>query len=229
MSVRPDNSNHDARSDHPLWSLWLKFELAIQHICVLGICGVLLGAFWIQFGAGEYPCPLCLLQRMAMIMCAIGSIFIITHGHHTRIQGFSVIGLGYGMSVLSAVLGLVISSRQVLLHIEPGDPGYGSAVLGLHLYTWALIVFLFVLIVSGLMLVFGRDPELHYPCGHEDRQPADGPPAGSRLPWYSMCTFWIFGAIILVNAVSAFAEAGFNPFLPDNPTSYLLFEQASSP
>ena len=226
MSARTDNSNPDARCEHPLWSLWLKFELVIQHICVLGICGVLLGAFWIQFGAGEYPCPLCLLQRMAMIMCAIGSIFIITHGHYARIQGFSVIGLGYGMSVLSAVLGLVISSRQVLLHIEPGDPGYGSAVLGLHLYTWALIVFLFVLVVSGLMLVFGRDPELHYPDCQPDRQSADGPPVGSRLPWYSMCTFWIFGAIILVNAISAFAEAGFNLYLPDNPTSYLLFESS---
>ena len=37
-------------------------------------------------------------------------------------------------------------------------------------------------------------------------------------------TFWIFGVIIFANVLSAFAEAGFNAFLPDNPTSYKLFE-----
>ena len=221
MSDRSDSIIPAGSIDRPLWRIWLRFELAIQHVCVLGICAVLLGAFWVQFGAGEYPCPLCLLQRMAMIMTAIGSIFIITHGHSARIQGFSVIGLGYGMSVLSAVLGLVISSRQVLLHIEPGDSGYGSAVFGLHLYTWALIVFLFVLVVSGIMLIFGRDPQAH---GQLESKSTGALSVGSRLPWYSWCTFWIFGAIILVNACSAFAEAGFSLFLPDNPTSYLLLE-----
>ena len=34
-----------------------------------------------------------------------------------------------------------MSGRQVLLHILPGDPGYGGEVLGLHLYSWAFIVF----------------------------------------------------------------------------------------
>ena len=221
--MKQKQSNQIDSSEHPLWSLWLRFELAIQHLCVLGICGVLLGAFWVQFAQGEYPCPLCLLQRMAMIMTAVGSIFIITHGHLARIQGFSVIGLGYGMSVLAALVGMLISARQVLLHIEPGDPGYGSPMLGLHLYTWALIVFLTVILVSGIMLIFGRDPELHrhrYCTGDGE----DMTPEGSRLPWYSWCTFCIFGVIILANAVSAFAEAGFNAYLPDNPTSYLLFE-----
>ena len=34
----------------------------------------------------------------------------------------------------------------------------------------------------------------------------DAPQVGSRLPWYSLCTFWIFGAIILVNAPAALAS-----------------------
>ena len=208
----------------PIWQIWLKVELFIQHICVLGICAVLVGAFWIQFFEGEYPCPLCLLQRMAMIMTALGSIFIITHRRRIHISGFSVLGLGYGMSVLSAVLGLIISGRQVLLHIAPGDPGYGTPVMGMHLYTWAFVVFMCVLAVSGLMLIFGRDADWHgrHPL------PADTEPASQEddptLPWYSKVTFWFFGAIIFANVLSAFAEAGFNAFLPDNPTSYLLFK-----
>ena len=45
------------------------------------------------------------------------------------------------MMILGALLGMVMSTRQVLLHIKPGDPGYGGTVLGLHFYTWALITF----------------------------------------------------------------------------------------
>ena len=204
--------------------LWINTELVIQHLCVLGICAVLLGAFWVQFAQGEYPCPLCLLQRMAMILAAIGSIFIITHRHRPHVSGFSVNGMGYGMSVLAALLGAIISGRQVLLHIEPGEPGYGSPMFGMHLYTWALVVFMCVVLVSGVMLIFGRDRQWH--AAERFDSASDNPTATfvRRLPWYTKVTFWIFGVIIFANVLSAFAEAGFNAFLPDNPTSYKLFE-----
>ncbi|MCH7949854.1 MAG: disulfide bond formation protein B, partial [Candidatus Dadabacteria bacterium] len=39
----------------------------INSYAVLGISGVLLGAYYIQFVDGESPCPLCLLQRIAML------------------------------------------------------------------------------------------------------------------------------------------------------------------
>ena len=35
-------------------------------------------------------------------------------------------------------MGGAIAARQILLHIMPGDPGFGSAFLGMHFYTWAL-------------------------------------------------------------------------------------------
>jgi disulfide bond formation protein DsbB len=34
---------------------------------VLAVCAILLGAFAVQFLFGELPCPLCLLQRLALI------------------------------------------------------------------------------------------------------------------------------------------------------------------
>ena len=56
--------------------------------------------------------------------------------------------------MLGAAAGALVSVRQILLHIKPGDPGYGEPVLGMHLYTWALITFYvvipFVAVVSML-------------------------------------------------------------------------------
>ncbi|MDG2409229.1 MAG: disulfide bond formation protein B [Pirellulales bacterium] len=210
--------------EHAAWKLWPRIEFVILHFCVLAICGVLGGALWVQFVAGEYPCPLCILQRLAMILSAMGSIFVITHGHYARVQGFSVMGLGYGMSILAAVAGLFIATRQVLLHIQPGDPGYGSPVLGMHLYSWSVVVFLVVVLVSGLMLIFGRTPILHCPACHEKESPEESKMKYLRLRWYSWVTFWVFGAIILINAFATVAESGFHAFLPDNPTSYRLFD-----
>ena len=211
--------------DHPIAKLWRRIEFIILHVCILGICGVLTGALFVQFVAGEFPCPLCVLQRMAMILAAMGSIFVITHGHYARIQGFSVMGLGYGMSILAAVAGLAIATRQVLLHIQPGDPGYGSPVLGMHLYSWSVVVFLVVLVVSGLMLVFGRSPILYSPGDETYNSIGETDKRALRLKWYSWVTFGLFGAIILINAFATFAESGFHPFLPDNPTGYELFEE----
>ena len=116
------------------------------------------------------------------------------------------------MSLLAAVLGAVISSRQVLLHIAPGDPGYGSAVMGMHLYTWALVVFMVVIAVSGFMLIFGAEPAVDGDAN-----------APAQRHWFTKLTFWVFAAIIAANAVAVFVEAGFNLYLPDNPEGYLLF------
>ena len=41
----------------------------------------------------------------------------------------------------------------MLLHILPGDPGFGSPFLGLHLYTWCLIAFISQITASGFMLI----------------------------------------------------------------------------
>src|SRR5262245_16321889 len=117
----------------------------IAQVNVLAVCGVLLGAFGVQFVEGELPCPLCVLQRMAMLLCALGPAFILlrTRAGDVDARDFAT---GYGLSVVAAVAGAVIAARQVLLHVVPPDPGFGAPVLGLHLYTWSLIVFATVLV-----------------------------------------------------------------------------------
>ncbi len=110
----------------------LLFRL-INLIALLGLLGVLTGSLDLQILVGEQPCPLCLLQRSGMIGLAVGPIMNLLWGMRPA---------HYAVSILAAFAGGAASTRQILLHIAtPGDPGYGPAVAGFHLYTWAFITF----------------------------------------------------------------------------------------
>ena len=179
----------------------------VAHFCTLAVCGVLLGAFYEQFAGTVLPCPLCILQRMAMILCAAGPAWVLILSTRREVGPLDY-ARGYGASILAAVLGAAISGRQVLLHIMPGDPGYGGAVMGWHLYTWAFVVFVVVIVVSGLHLMLGL------------------PSREERLPWprLSATVFLVLVLVTAANAISVFALAGLHLFLTDDPTSYRLFE-----
>jgi disulfide bond formation protein DsbB len=89
---------------------------------------VLLVAFVAQLMLHELPCPLCLLQRIQFAMLAVGPILNVRFGPRPS---------HYAASLLTAVAGAVFAARQILLHVMPGDPGYGTARipllhLGLH-------------------------------------------------------------------------------------------------
>jgi len=104
----------------------------INIVALLGLLGVLAGSLHLQFGIGEQPCPLCLVQRSGMIGLAVGPVMNLLWGIRAR---------HYAISILAAFAGGAGSVRQILLHIQPGDLGYGPAFLGWHLYTWALVTF----------------------------------------------------------------------------------------
>ncbi len=171
----------------------------LNHLYILGISGVLLGAFGIQFLDSEYPCPLCILQRMGMMLAASGAVLNIVRG--TQASHF-------GMAIVGALIGASISGRQVLLHIAPDDPGYGNPAFGMHLYTWAFVVFVVIILLCGLHLIFDK---------------SFGSEAPKKLGMLSKATLGLFALIILANAIAVFCEAGFHWVLPDNPDSYRLF------
>ncbi|MDR6868481.1 disulfide bond formation protein DsbB [Microbacterium resistens] len=178
---------------------------------IAGYLGILSAAmFWFQFAQGEYPCPLCILQRMAMMLVAIGPIYVVSQTLRGR-GSLGVLATGAGIAILGSVLGMAMSGRQVLLHIAPGDQGYGTAVLGMHLYTWALVSFLVVLVFCGVVLAGGR---WLVPVA----------PTSAPLRIVAWAVVWLFVLTIAINAVVVFAEAGWNLYLPDNPTGYRLFE-----
>jgi disulfide bond formation protein DsbB len=105
------------------------------------IAAILTAALVMQYVYGELPCPLCLLQRVAMLGVCFGL------AQNFR-NGFSDRNLGY--SLLFSVFLLVVSVRQTLLDIypRPGHAYVGSAVLGLHMPVWS------ILIAVGLITAF---------------------------------------------------------------------------
>ncbi len=161
----------------------------------------LIGAFGIQIVQSELPCPLCLLQRVGMFGVAVGILLNLKFGVHP---------LHYGISIVSALIGATVATRQILLHIIPvaGEPtGFGNPVLGLHLYTWSLIVFVASILGIALLMIF-----IKWVGALEEKV--------ELLSKLEKAVFYIFIALALVNTISAFMECGFSP-CPDNPTHYL--------
>ena len=85
----------------------------LNSVCMFIVSSILLGALYFQFGLGEDPCPLCLLQRMGMMGILFGLSLNIFYGF--RSEHFATV-------IISSLVGLVFSTRQVLLDICP-EPG----------------------------------------------------------------------------------------------------------
>ena len=109
------------------------------------IAAILTAAMVVQYGYGELPCPLCLLQRVAMLGVCFGLMQNFRSGFSDRNLGFSL---------LFSVLLLVVSVRQTLLDIypRPGHEYTGSAVLGLHMPVWSILIALALITAFALKL-----------------------------------------------------------------------------
>ena len=187
-----------------------KLGFWAQVAFIFAYVGILSTAMFVfQFGMGEMPCPLCITQRMAMMAASLGPVYVIVSSLRDRLTTTKFM-VGLGMAVTGAVVGMVMSTRQIELHILPGDPGYGTAIMGMHLYTWALVTFLVVVLFAGALLLFG----------HEFQPIAPKAPWARTLAWIVV---WAFVATIAINMLVVFAEEGFNLYLPDDPTGYVLF------
>ena len=123
------------------------------HAWVLAYCGVVLSAFYIQFAMGEFPCPLCMLQRYGMFLSSLGALFVIMQARRGELTTARY-AQGLGMGLIGVLAGASVSVRQILLHIKPGDEGYGDPVLGIHLYTWAFITFVIGIAGCAILLLF---------------------------------------------------------------------------
>ena len=198
-----------ATSDTGIWSVVTFWGL---HAWVLGYSGVVLSAFYIQLVMHEFPCPLCMLQRYGMFLSSLGALFVIMQARRGELTTARY-AQGIGLGLLGALAGASVSVRQIELHIEPNDPGYGEPVLGLHLYTWAFVTFAIVLVYCGAMSIL-------MPRGI----PA-APAVGSPLRRVATAVIWLFIAIIAANVVAIVFLEGFAFVLPDAPSSYTLIDQ----
>lgn len=183
-----------------------SLAIALNAAALYAIAAILLAAFYFQLVLGELPCPLCLLQRVAFVALAFGPVLTLRHGPRP---------FHYGLAILAALCGATVAGRQILLHILPGDPGYGSALLGYHYYTWAFIVFAAAIAAAAAMLLFDR--QFDAAADAVAARPAPGPIATAAV--------WLVIAVTLLNAGGVVVECGFAS-CPDNPVVYEMLQKA---
>lgn len=180
------------------------------NLWILGYTLVLGLALLLQFWLGELPCPLCMLQRYGMILSTLGALWIVRQAQAGTLTPAGYMQ-GLGLGTLGAFAGAVFGGRQVMLHILPGDAGYGAPVLGLHLYSWAFITFAVVIVFSAILGILA-------PAALPQAPRQDS--SASRL---SSAIGLAFLAAVAINAVMIVFLEGFAWVLPDDPTSYDLF------
>src|SRR6266404_4919649 len=164
---------------------------------------ILAAAFAAQLLLHELPCPLCLLQRIQFAVLAIGPILNIRFGPRPS---------HYALSLLAAAAGFAFSTRQVLLHITPGDAGFGTALFGYHYYTLALIGFAAAIVLLAAILLFDRQ--------FEDEGPTQQASPGA----FATTAVWLVIALTALNVLSTLLECGFGACAED-PIIYELLRR----
>jgi len=138
---------------------WAGLQYFFELLKVIVIAAILSGAMVMQYAYGELPCPLCLLQRVALFGVAFGAILNLRYGFSDRFTG---------ISLLFATFLLIISVRQTLLDIcpRPGHEYIGSAVFGLHMPVWSVLIALALIVahVVTLLVPGTRSPYLETPA-----------------------------------------------------------------
>ena len=165
------------------------YQLAMMAV----IAGILSAAMFMQYAYGELPCPLCLLQRVALFGVCFGIMLNFRNGFTAR---------NTGISLMFALLLLIVSVRQTLLDIvpRPGHEYIGSAVFGLHMPVWSVFIALAILIAFALRLtIFGGDEKLR------DAPPASFPLIGTLAGLLSLYVI----VICLINFASVIVQCGF--------------------
>ena len=62
---------------------------------------ILAGGFAVQLITGELPCPLCVMQRIALMLCALGPLHILLSARDNALTCRTV-AVGSGMAITAA-------------------------------------------------------------------------------------------------------------------------------
>jgi len=182
-----------------------RVAVLLNTIGLYAISVILLEAFYFQFVLQELPCPLCLLQRVAFTALAVGPILTLRYGPQPS---------HYGLTIIAALAGAGIACRQILLHIEPGNSGFGSPILGLHFYSWAFICFVIAIAACAAVLLFNKQFS-------EQTQPPS-------IGLFERTAVWLIIAVTLLNAANALTECGFDFCPPGGPADYELLDRSNA-
>lgn len=155
---------------------------------MLVIAEILTFAAILQYRSGEIPCPLCLLQRVAMLGVCFGIVLHFRKGPSARNDG---------ISMLFALFLLIVSVRQTLLDIypRPGHNYIGSAIFGIHMPVWSIIIATCILLAFAVKFAVIGD------TSREDEQP----------PFITHTASFLSGYVVLlcaVNFISVIVQCG---------------------
>jgi disulfide bond formation protein DsbB len=134
----------------PAETLTALFYLSMLYV----IAAIMTAAMAYQYLHHEIPCPLCLLQRVALFGVCFGIIQNVRSGYSDRNTGWSI---------LFSLFLLFVSVRQTLINIypRPGHAYVGSAVFGIHMPVWCVLIATALLVAFGLKLtILGGDGRL---------------------------------------------------------------------
>lgn len=163
----------------------VTLQRILNVLFIFVLSAVLLAGYMYQFIKHEEPCPLCLLQRLGMIGVAIALLMNLRFG--IKVQH-------YGLAILSALLGRMVSLRQIELHVCPEFPKFGEPVFGFDLYVWAFIVFACSLFACAVLLII-----------HGYSKPQEYLPKWGSLEKFA---FWLVALITLGNVLVSLIDCG---------------------
>ncbi|CAK02223.1 disulfide bond formation protein B [Bartonella tribocorum] len=174
------------------------FVIFMNTLGLIGLSVVLVVAFYYQLVKFELPCPLCLLQRVGLMLAGCGFLLNIHH---------KVKNTHYGMVIIGCMVTSAVAARQVFLHITPDDLGYGSTFFGLHFYTWAFIISVLCIFAVASVMILGE-------LAHKFKE-------FSAFPILSKTASFLFVFLIAANLISTILECGGGQ-CADDPVRYEL-------
>jgi disulfide bond formation protein DsbB len=174
----------------------------LNALALVALDTVLVLAFADQLWFRDLPCPICILQRAGFIAAGFGLALNLIFGPRPS---------HYGLAIIGAMVGGVMSADQVLHYIVPGTGSYGNAIFGLHFYSWSLIAFAVVVAGSGVMLMF-------------DRQFESSSPPPLPLTVFPLTAVALLALLAVGNVASTLAICGVG-LCPEVPGGYLIFHE----
>lgn len=168
-------------------------QLASLASMVIMALPVGIACFVFGFMLKDNPCAFCWQERTAMILVALTALYIVRYGLKPKYIG-ALVWLGIYGAWMAAV------HTSFNLGSDIGQ-GFSLKVMGAHTYTWALLVFIVVLVVVAALLMFlgNRFPTLN---GNRNGNPV-------QVKWVA----GVFLFVISGNIVQAFTQTGPPPFV----------------
>lgn len=178
--------NHWAHGD-VMHSKTIRF---IDTFALTGICFSLIEAFYYQLIRGELPCAFCNLIRVAFMLFGAGLLLNLRFGTNRW---------NYVLSAAGALIGALISLLFMFAKAPPYTTPTGSAIFGLHMYTWSFIIFMGAIMYCVVLLALfdnrGGEAKIY-----------------ARMPRLVSLVAVLFVALTGGNLLSAFLQNGFGTF-----------------